>query len=133
VDERRLSTIPLFAGLSRREVRQVALLADEIEVETGRFLVREGEFAYEFFAIETGRAEVRQHDEHVAHLGPGDFFGEMGLMGDLRRSATVIATEPMRAAVITGANFRFLARVLPAVCDQVRDAIAERGRALTTS
>jgi CRP/FNR family cyclic AMP-dependent transcriptional regulator len=130
VDERRLTAIPLFASLSRRDARQVALVADEVEVDEGSFLVREGEFAYEFFALESGHVAVRHGDEHVADLGPGDFFGEMGLMGDLRRNASVVATERVRAAVITGSNFRFLARVLPGVCDQIRDAIAERGRAL---
>ena len=130
MDETRLTSIPLFADLHRRELRQVGLMADEIDVDPGTFLVREGEFAYEFFAIEDGHAAVRQGDAHVADLGPGDFFGEMGLMGEVRRTASVVATEPMRAIVITGSNFRHLARVMPGVCDGIRDAIAERGRAL---
>jgi CRP/FNR family cyclic AMP-dependent transcriptional regulator len=130
MDESRLRTIPLFAGLSRKELASVGRLADEVDVEAGRFLVREGEFAYEFFAIETGAAEVRHGDERIAVLGPGDFFGEMGLIGDARRNATVVATEPMRAVVMTGTAFKSMAREHPVVCDRIRDAIAERARAL---
>jgi CRP/FNR family transcriptional regulator, cyclic AMP receptor protein len=133
MDETRLRSIPLFTGLSRKELALVGRLADEVEVDAGRFLVREGEFAYEFFAIESGAAEVRQGDERVAGLGPGDFFGEMGLVGNARRSATVVATEPMRAVVMTGVAFKSMAREMPVVCDRIRDAIAERGRALQPS
>ena len=60
----------------------------------GKHLVDEGDYAYEFMAIEEGTAEVRRGDEKLAELGPGDFFGEMGLLGARRRNATVIATSP---------------------------------------
>ena len=62
MDEARLRAIPLFAGLGKKERREVAKQGDEVEVERGRHLVREGEFAYEFFAIEEGTAEVRRGD-----------------------------------------------------------------------
>jgi CRP-like cAMP-binding protein len=130
MDESRLRNIPLFAGLSRKELALVGRLADEVDVDAGRFLVREGEFAYEFFAIEEGAAEVRHGEDHVADLGPGEFFGEMGLVGNARRTATVVATEPMRAVVMTGTAFKSMSRELPVVCDRIRDAIAERGRAM---
>jgi CRP/FNR family transcriptional regulator, cyclic AMP receptor protein len=86
VDPGRLKSIPLFADTSDEELGQIATFAQEISVEAGRVLVREGDFSYEFMAIEEGEAEVTRGGEHVADIGPGDFFGEMGC--SRRRSAT---------------------------------------------
>jgi CRP/FNR family transcriptional regulator, cyclic AMP receptor protein len=130
MDESRLGSIPLFAGLSRKERRAVAQRADEVDVENGRELVREGEFAYEFFAIEEGTAEVKRGDQHLADLGPGDFFGEMGLIENAPRNASVIATSPLMVVVMTGSAFRQIDRELPEVAKQIRKAIDERCRAL---
>lgn len=130
MDEARLQSIPLFAGLSRRERRAVAQRADEVDIEAGRQIVRQGDFSYEFFAIEEGSAEVRRGDQHLAELGPGDFFGEMGLIGDLPRNASVVASSPMRAVVMTGSAFRQIDRELPDVAKQIRKAIEERCRHL---
>jgi CRP/FNR family transcriptional regulator, cyclic AMP receptor protein len=126
MDEARLRAIPLFEGLGRKERREVARQADEVEVDASRNLVREGEFAYEFFAIEEGTAEVRRGDQLLAELGPGDFFGEMGLIGQVTRNASVVATSPMRLLVLTGSAFRHIERELPAVSKQIRKAIEER-------
>ena len=71
-----------------RSGRALAPRADEVELEQGRAIVREGEWPYEFFAIEEGTAEVRRGDQLLGELGPGDFFGEMALVGDTRRNAT---------------------------------------------
>jgi CRP/FNR family transcriptional regulator, cyclic AMP receptor protein len=130
MDEARLRDIPLFAGLGKKERREVARQADEVEVEQGRHLVREGEFAYEFFAIEEGKADVRRGDQLLAELGPGDFFGEMGLIGQVTRNASVVATSPMRVLVLTGSAFRHIERELPDVSKQIRKAIEERCRQL---
>jgi CRP/FNR family cyclic AMP-dependent transcriptional regulator len=130
MDEARLRAIPLFAGLSKKERRSVAQQADEVDIEAGRKLVREGEFAYEFFAIEEGTAEVKRGDQFLDELGPGDFFGEMGLIGNAPRSATVVATSPMTAIVMTGSAFRQIDRELPAVAKKIRKAIEERCRQL---
>jgi CRP/FNR family transcriptional regulator, cyclic AMP receptor protein len=126
MDEARLREIPLFAGLGKKERREVAKQADEVDVEPGRHLVREGEFAYEFFALEEGTAEVRRGDQLLAELGPGDFFGEMGLIGNVTRNASVVATSPVKALVLTGQSFRHIERELPAVSKQIRKAIEER-------
>jgi CRP/FNR family cyclic AMP-dependent transcriptional regulator len=130
MDEARLRAIPLFAGLSKKECRSVAQQADEVDVEAGRHLVREGDFAYEFFAIEEGTAEVRRGEQLLAELGPGDFFGEMGLIGNVTRSASVTASSPLTAIVMTGSAFRHIDREHPAVARQIRKAIAERCRQL---
>jgi CRP/FNR family transcriptional regulator, cyclic AMP receptor protein len=130
MDEARLREIPLFARLGKKERREVARQGDEVEVEPGRHLVREGEFAYEFFAIEEGTADVRRGDQLLAELGPGDFFGEMGLIGNVTRNASVIAATPLRVMVLTGSAFRHIERELPAVSKQIRRAIEERCRQL---
>jgi CRP/FNR family cyclic AMP-dependent transcriptional regulator len=130
MDEARLSEIPLFAGLNRKERRALAPRADEVDLEQGRVIVREGEWPYEFFAIEEGTAEVRRGEQLLAELGPGDFFGEMGLVGDTRRNATVVASTPLKVVVMTAQAFRQTARELPEVADKLRAAIEERGRQL---
>jgi CRP-like cAMP-binding protein len=128
MDEGRLSEIPLFAGLNRKERRALAPRTDEVDLEEGRVIVREGEWAYEFFAIEAGTCEVRRGDQLLAELGPGDFFGEMGLVGDTRRNATVVAKSPLTVVVMTAQAFRQTSRELPEVAAKIRAAIEERCR-----
>jgi CRP-like cAMP-binding protein len=130
MDEARLRAIPLFAGLKKKERRAVAQQADEVDVQPGRHLVREGEFAYEFFAIEEGTAEVRRGEQFLAELGPGDFFGEMGLVSDVQRNASVIALSPLTVVVMTATAFRQIDRDLPEVAKQIRKAIEERSHHL---
>jgi CRP/FNR family cyclic AMP-dependent transcriptional regulator len=129
MDEERLKDIPLFAGLSRKERKALAPRADEVDLEEGRKIVREGE-CWEFFAIEEGTVEVRRGDQLLAEMGPGEFFGEMGLLEDTRRNATVTATSPVRLVVMTGTAFRQTARELPAVAEKLTAAVAERCRQL---
>lgn len=130
MDEARLKAVPLFAKLSRKERRALAQRADDVDLAEGREIVREGEWPYEFFAIENGTAEVRRGDQLLAELGPGDFFGEMALIGDTRRNASVVATSPITVIVLTGPAFRQTARELPEVAQKIRAAVEERGRQL---
>jgi CRP-like cAMP-binding protein len=128
MDEGRIESIPLFSGLNRKERRTLAPRADEIDLPEGRALVREGEWSYEFFAIMDGTVEVRRGEQLLAELGPGDFVGEMGLMEDTRRNATVTATSPVRVVVMTAQAFRHTAREQPTVAAKIRAAIEERCR-----
>ncbi len=130
MDEQRVLAIPLFAGLSKQECRTIARHADELSFEEGRHLVREGEFPYEFFILEEGSAKVTHHGEHLADLGPGDFFGEMALVERTRRNASVVATSPITVVVMTGQAFRQMKRELPAVCERITHEVAERGRSI---
>jgi CRP/FNR family cyclic AMP-dependent transcriptional regulator len=126
VEERRLESAPLFAGLGKKERRELAIRTDGIEVSEGEKLAREGDFAYEFFVIEKGTAEVTQGGDHVADLGPGDFFGEMGILGHKRRGATVTATSPMEVIVMTEQALRSLNSEEPQVARRLEQAIEER-------
>jgi CRP/FNR family transcriptional regulator, cyclic AMP receptor protein len=126
MDAARLKSIPLFAGLSEREREQVARWADELDVPAGKHLVDEGRFAHEFFVIEEGTAEVRHGDQKLTELGPGDFFGEIALVEHLRRTASVIATSPMRTIVMFGREFSQMESEMPSVAARIRQAIEER-------
>jgi CRP-like cAMP-binding protein len=126
MDAATLRELDLFSGLSQRELEEVAQLADEVEVEAGRVLGREGSIAYEFFVIEEGTASVEVDGKHVVDLGPGEWFGEIGLLASDRRTATVTATTPMRLAVIFGPAFRSLTQRLPKVGETIRAEIDER-------
>jgi CRP-like cAMP-binding protein len=130
MDESRLASIDLFSSLSKRERTEIASRADEIDVPEGTHLVREGEFAYEFFVIEDGSAEVLRDGQHVADLGPGDFLGEIGIVTRAPRNASVIAREPTRVMVLSEQDFRGVARSFPTVAEQIREAVRERSEPL---
>jgi CRP-like cAMP-binding protein len=126
VDPNRLRSLPLFADLSDEELSEVATFAQEISVEAGRQLAREGDFSYEFMAIEEGDAEVTRHGEHVADLGPGDFFGEMGLLERMLRNATVTAKTPMQLVTLTGWDLKRMERHIPEAIERVRQTLEAR-------
>jgi CRP-like cAMP-binding protein len=126
MEESELRSIPLFESLTSEERRAIAPHADEVEVQEGTELVRQGEFAYEFFVIEEGTAEVLRDGERIAELGPGDFLGEMGIVGKVVRNATVVTTSPARVIVMTEQALRSMARTNPAVADRITAAVEER-------
>ena len=130
MEESQLRSVPLFQSLSSEERRAVAPHADQIEVPEGTELVRQGEFAYEFFVIEEGTAEVTRDDERVAELGPGDFLGEMGIVEKVVRNATVRTTSPARVIVMTEQALRSMARLNPGVAERIKAAVEERCSAL---
>ncbi|MGH2839887.1 MAG: cyclic nucleotide-binding domain-containing protein [Solirubrobacteraceae bacterium] len=101
MDPDRLRAIPVFASLDDETLQGIATFATETSVPAGKHLVKEGDYAYEFMAIEEGEAEVLRHGEHVAKLGPGDFFGEIGVLEKTLRTASVVATTPMRLVTLS--------------------------------
>jgi CRP-like cAMP-binding protein len=126
VDPGRLKAIPLFQSVSDEAMAEIATFAQEVSVEEGRELVREGDYSYEFMAIEEGKAEVTRAGEHVADLGPGDFFGEVGLLERDLRNATVIATEPTRLITLTGWDLKRMERSMPEAVESIRSVIGQR-------
>ena len=126
MDPSRLKSIPLFQSVPEEELREIATFADEVSVEEGKHLVDEGDFSYQFMAIEEGQAEVLRGDEHVAELGPGDFFGEMGLIEKDRRTATVIAKSPMRLITLSGWDLKRMEKSMPQAVDQIREVMEQR-------
>jgi cAMP-dependent protein kinase regulator len=126
LDASRLKSIPLFEDVPDEELGQIATFAQEVTVDQGRELVREGDFSYEFMTIEEGEAEVTRHGEHVADIGPGDFFGEVGLLEKTLRNATVTAKTPMRLVTLTGWDLKRMERHLPEAIERVRAVLEER-------
>ena len=126
MDASKLKSLPLFADVPDEELAQIAGFAQEVTVDQGRELVREGDFSYEFMAIEEGEAEVTRHGEHVADLGPGDYFGEMGLLERETRNATVTAKSDMRLVTLTGWDMKRLEKAVPEAVDQIRQVMESR-------
>jgi len=126
LDASRLKSLPLFENVPDDELAQIAGFAQEVNVEQGRELVREGDFSYEFMAIEDGEAEVTRGGEHVADLGSGDFFGEMGLLEKTLRNATVTAKTPMTLITLTGWDMKRMERHIPEATERVRATLEQR-------
>jgi len=126
LDASQLKSIPLFADVPDEELGQIATFAQEVMVNEGRELVREGDFSYEFMAIEEGEAKVTREGEHLADLGPGDFFGEMGLLEKTLRNATVTAKTPMRLITLTGWDLKRMERHIPEAIERVRETLEAR-------
>ena len=126
MDASRLKSIPLFQDVPDEELGQIATFAQEVTVDQGRELVREGDFSYEFMAIEEGEAEVTRDGDHLADLGPGDFFGEMGLLEKTLRNATVTAKTPMKLVTLTGWDLKRMERHIPEAIERVRATLEAR-------
>ena len=126
MNQARLKDVPFFSSMSEEDLAAVAQQTDEISVAAGRVLAREGDLGEEFFVIESGTAAVSRGGAPVAKLGPGDFFGEIALIREERRTATVTATSPMVLILMSGSSFRSLDRSIPEVRETVSKALAER-------
>jgi CRP-like cAMP-binding protein len=126
MDAERLKGIDALSGLDDDELRRVATFASEKTVDAGEELVREGDYAYEMFAIEDGSVEVRQGDEVLATLGAGEVFGETGVLEREQRNATVVATTPVRAIVLAHYDVKRLRKAMPELADKLSALLDER-------
>ena len=121
-----IAAVPLFAGLSKPELVQVASIADEIDLPADKVLIREGERGREFFVLLEGEADVARKGKKLATRGAGEFFGEIALVSNLPRTATVKTRNPVRALVIRDVDFRALLQRTPAIAVKVLQAVADR-------
>ncbi len=126
MDPARLKKIPVFADVDDDELRHIANLMAEVSVPDGKELVREGDFSYDMLAIEEGTAEVTRGGTHVADLGPGDIFGEIGVVRRAFRNATVTATSPMLLVTLDRWDVKRLGKQAPEVLESLRRLIEER-------
>jgi CRP/FNR family cyclic AMP-dependent transcriptional regulator len=126
LDPNRLRSFSVFEGVGDEQLREIATFADEVSVEQGRHLVDEGDFSYELMAIEEGEAEVSREGQPVATLGPGDLFGEIGLLERDRRNATVVAKTPMRLITLTGWDVKRMERSMPEAVEKIRQTMEQR-------
>ena len=126
MDEAALRGIELFDGLSRKQRKLLAMRADEVDVEPGTVLCCKGRTSHEFFVIEDGTARVVRDGQYLDQLGPGEFFGEMGLLEDAPRNADVIAETPLTLMVLSAPAFRELERDAPKLARRLSRSVEER-------
>jgi CRP/FNR family cyclic AMP-dependent transcriptional regulator len=117
---------PLFAACSKRELEQIARIADEIDLREGKEMTRQGSRGREFFVLLEGEADVTRDGKTINRLGPGDFFGEIALISDSPRTATVTATTPVRTLVVTATSFKHLLDDQPEIQRKILVQLAER-------
>jgi CRP-like cAMP-binding protein len=121
-----LRRVPLFRELSKRDLEEVAKIADELDFKEGKSLTTEGAAGREFFVIVEGTAEVTRGQRKLRTLSDGDFFGEISLITRLPRTATVTTASPVRALVVTDRSFRSLLEHQPGIQSKVLSALGER-------
>jgi CRP-like cAMP-binding protein len=121
-----LKRAPLFEGLSRKELRELASATDDLSVAAGTVLCREGGLGREFFVIVDGEAEVTKAGKRIATRRAGEFFGEIALLTTTKRTATVTAKTPLRCFILTRGDFRRVLDASPGVERKVMQALAER-------
>ena len=125
-----LSAVPIFSGLGEKELEAVRSLLTELSVDAGAVLVKQGSYGSEFFVIESGTAKVERDGVLLAEIGPGDFQGEMSLLDNGVRTATVTATSPMSLLVATVNEFNSLLDRAPIIARQMLPAVVARLRVL---
>ena len=121
-----LKRVPLFEGLSKKELAGLARATDDVAVDAGTVLCREGRLAQEFFVIVEGVAEVTKDGKHVATREAGEFFGEIGLITTTTRTATVMAKTPLRCFILMRGDFRRVLDENPKVERKLMQALADR-------
>ena len=126
MDTRDLEGQPLFEGIGKRDLDAIARWGDLVDVSEGYQLLYQGNLPHEFFVILEGRADVRRDTRLLRPLGPGDFLGEISLVTDSARTATVTALTPLRVLVITDRAFRTLMHKRPDIQSRVLEAVAAR-------
>ena len=121
-----LKRVPLFERCSKRELGQIAVLADELDLPSERDLTREGAGGFEFIILVEGAADVVRDGRVVNELGPGDFVGEIALVTGQPRTATVRTRGPARVLVLAATGFRVLMREVPSIQEKVLAAVTAR-------
>jgi CRP/FNR family transcriptional regulator, cyclic AMP receptor protein len=123
MDPDRLKTIPLFSSLSDQALKTLSVFSSETSVSAGKRLVHEGDYSYELIVIETGTADVIKGGEVIGSLGPGDVFGEMGMLSGGKRTADVVATSPMHLITLSKWDLK---RISAEINDQLRALVEQR-------
>ena len=121
-----ISRVPLFAHCSKKELRLIANLADQVEWPEGKTVIREGRPGSEFFILIDGTASVSQRGRKVRDLVAGEWVGEIALVANVPRTATVVTSSPVRALVLTRGGFSRLIEDSPSIAAKVLEGLGER-------
>lgn len=126
MESSRLAVIPVFAALDEATLTELARVATEMEAPPGKVIAAEGDFGHAMFAIESGTADVVAGDQTLKTLGPGDVFGEVAVLASGRRTASVVATSPIKLITVFKRDVWTLERRAPDAAAALRELIAER-------
>ena len=126
MDPNRLKAIPLFSQLSEQEAKRLAAFASETSIASGQILMLQGDYSNDLIAIEEGTARVEKDGTEIGNVGPGDLIGEMGLLANGPRSASVIATSPMLVFKLTHWEIR---RMSTDTVNRIKDIVKQRAAA----
>jgi CRP-like cAMP-binding protein len=126
VDVERLRRLPLFGELDHHDLRTIARHVREARAEPGDVLFAEGAIPYELLVIEEGTADITRDGQTLASIGPGDVVGEMGLLQQQRRTATVRATSPLRAVAVAADDLAVIEAEMPEIAGQLREIMRSR-------
>lgn len=121
-----LAKVPLFNGLSKKQLREVSSLATRLDEPAGTQLTKEGRVGNEFIIVLEGEIEIRKGDEVVATRGPGSYVGEIALLDNRPRTATVVAKTPVVIEVIGRREFRTLLADAPELQAEIMNTMAQR-------
>jgi len=121
-----LKRVPLFADCSKKELQEISLVTDEVDVPAGYQLTKEGASGQELVVIVDGAADVIRRGKKINTVGGGDFVGEIALVTEQPRTATVQTTEPTQAIVLARRDFRARMQRVPSIQLKVLDAVASR-------
>jgi CRP-like cAMP-binding protein len=126
MDARQLRRIPIFSDAADDELRKLGSFAESVEFSASAEIIREGDVSRTLLAIEEGTAEVTREGEPIANLGPGDIFGEVGVLSDARRNATVTATSPLKLIIMGQSDVQGLREKAPEIYARIEKLAAER-------
>lgn len=126
----RLAKVPLFAKLGKRDLQHLASECDEVSIPAGKTLITEGQSTDSFFILTSGNVQITRRGKPVHRSGPGDFFGEIGMLSQAPAVATVVTEGPVEALVLSHAQFRDAIRGNDQLAMQVIAAMAERLRGI---
>ena len=124
--EDQLAAMPLFAGLDPRELEEVAGTVLDRKVKAGKAVIKEGNWGHEVVLVLEGEVDVQRDGQTVATLGPGSYVGEVAVLDDSRRNATVVAKTPVVIGAIDTGLFRALLREIPVLAERIAASAAER-------
>lgn len=119
-------SLPIFAGCTEDQLAEIDRLADEVHVEAGRTMIRQGDLGQEFALIVEGEADVVKDGEVVARIGPGAYFGEVALLDSITRTASVVAATDLTLEVIDRRGFNTLLDDLPNLSRSMLKGLAQR-------
>jgi CRP/FNR family transcriptional regulator, cyclic AMP receptor protein len=127
MDATQLKRIPIFENVPDEDLTVITTFATSDEFPEGAVIVKEGDYANSFMAIEEGTAKVTRNGEHLGELGPGDIFGEIGLIEKEKRTATVEATSRVKLIKIEHWELQRMKKKMPDVYEKIARVAAERG------